>query len=434
MVEKMWDYHENSDNISTSQEAKNWNERSKNSKLNEILQKLDKEIRWQTKINKSKKAQKLHTMLVLWKYKDFQKEIWMTNCDWKLWGETFDNLKNYLENLNQTENTQKNIQQELSNLWLSIKKTEQTTNGNNTVTHLEVINNQVNSSKINRPSKKILSEYKKLPEEDFNKIFSQKEKIQQWGIWDCFLVNAITALSNAQYFKTLIMNSVSRVRFKDDNSLWYNIKIPLWQSNGRDILIKDSELNIAEIKWNDGYKLLETAYVKSIRKNDSEWNKYSPVTKTEFGKFWEKWWSVTVTLRAFLGKHNVWFNDFWTLDLYKENKTLSELSINKKLEIVNFLKKYNWNIWDKYLFVWTPKSSEELISVWEIGIPSSHSLAISGCDFNDDWSIAHIHLKNPINEPSVKWWGDFSLNLYQFFKATACIEQCNINSNNLLKG
>ena len=174
MVEKMWDYHERSSTISTSQEAKKWNERSNDSKLNEILHRLDKEIRWQSESNKSKKAQKLHTMVILWKYEDFQKEIWMTNCDWKLWGETFDNLKNYLENVNQLESNEKNTNHELNKLSLSITKPQNVQ---------ESLNSKYNNNKLSPQYGGLtLSSLGNNEQSRERWIFNERPKL--WVLWN----------------------------------------------------------------------------------------------------------------------------------------------------------------------------------------------------------------------------------------------------------
>ena len=96
MVESMWTYYENTDNISTPQEAKTWTEKSKDSKLNEILHKLNDEEKKKPDNDKLKKIQKLQNLLKKWEYSQYQKEIWLTNCEWKLWGETLDKLEKFL--------------------------------------------------------------------------------------------------------------------------------------------------------------------------------------------------------------------------------------------------------------------------------------------------------------------------------------------------
>lgn len=103
MDEKMWDYHENSDNISTSQEAKNWTEKSKDSKLNGIFHKLNDEEKKRPSNDKLKEIQKLQNLLIRWEYNQFQKKIWLTNCDWRLWGETLDKLEKFLTLSNHQE-------------------------------------------------------------------------------------------------------------------------------------------------------------------------------------------------------------------------------------------------------------------------------------------------------------------------------------------
>lgn len=101
MIERMWDYHEKIDTVSTSQEAKTWTERSRDSKLNEILRKLDKEVREQSENTKLKILQKLQNLLIRWEYSQFQKEIWVTNCNWKLWIETLNSFDSYLDSRRQ---------------------------------------------------------------------------------------------------------------------------------------------------------------------------------------------------------------------------------------------------------------------------------------------------------------------------------------------
>jgi len=431
MAERMWDYYENN-NVSVSQEAKNWTERSKESKLNEILHKLNDEEKKKPNNDKLKKIQKLQNILIKWEYSQFQKEIWMTNCNWKLWGKTLEMFENFLKKLDQVETSQQDTQQQLSNLLFSIKKPEQTTYNSKTIASPETTDNHVDNLKISRATKKFLSKHEKLSEGEYNRIFAWKEIIQQWQLWDCYLVSWIIELSNTQYFDTLMRTSITRVRFRDDNSLWYTIKIPLWEPNGRDILIKDSELDTAKIKWNIGYKLLEIAYVKNKRPNDINWNRYSPVTESEFAEIW-KWWSSTIVLRTFLGKHNIWFNDFWTANTRRSNQTLSALSRERKVEITNFLKHYNWNIWNRFVFLWTADFGTDSFYVWNNLFYTKHSYAISSVKLDWNWRIEEINLKNPGNDPSIEWWSDAKINLNDFFNAFSYIEACKVNTDTFLR-
>ena len=434
MTESLW-YHFESE--LTPQVARIWTETSPNSKLKNINEELNSPKR-----QNIGEIKELKQLIQSREYKKFQKKIWLTwskNLDWKLWKTSLESFNNYLKILEQIKHNQQDTRQQLDDLWASIRNPQQitTTDNGNTEqitasTSAEEAQNISDNIEINRAAKKLLSKHEKLSEGEYNKIFAGKDIIQQWQLWDCYLVSWIIELSNTQYFDTLMRTSIKRVQFKDDNSLWYSIKIPLWEPNGRDILIKDSELDIAKIKWNIGYKLLEISYVKNRRPNDSEWNKYSPVTESEFAEIW-KWWSSTIVLRTFLGKHNIWFNDFWTANTWKNRKTLSDLSRERKLEITNFLKHYNWNIWNRFIFLWTADFGTDSFYVWNNLFYTKHSYAISSVKLDWKWRIEEIHLKNPGNDPSIEWWSDAKINLNEFFNAFSYIEACKVNTNTFLR-
>jgi hypothetical protein len=182
-----------------------------------------------------------------------------------------------------------------------------------------------------------------MSENEYNRIFSWKEELAQWQLGNCYLVSGFIELANTQYFDTLMRTSITRVQFKDDWALWYNIRIPLWEPDGRDILIKDSELSMASIRWNIGYKLLELAYVKNKRRNNRDWNRYAPVSRWEMQGI--VWWATKEVLQTFLGRHNIWFSDFWTERLWASWQTLSALPQRKKDEITNYLRNFNWRTW-----------------------------------------------------------------------------------------
>ena len=417
MAERMWDYYEGTSNTSVSLEVKNWNERSKDSKLNAILHKLNDEEKKKPNSDKSKKIQKLQNLLIKWEYIQFQKEIWMTNCNWKLWEESFEMLKNFLEKLNQIETSQQSTSQELSNLWISIKKPEQITHGNDTITSPETTSNHVDNLKINRAAKKYLSKYESLPKSMYDLMFSWKEEMWQWQLWNCYLISWLIELANTQYFDTLMRTSISRVKFKDDWAFWFSIKIPLWEPNGRDILIKDSELMLARVKWNIGYKLLELTYVKSRRTNNKAWNTYYPVTNAEIEQ--SAWWSMTDVLQKFLWRHNIGFSDFWSLETDYKWLPLSSLPESRKREITNYLKNFNGTIWNNFTNLGTPLSphwDRSSFEVWWNTLYNWHVYALSSVDKN-----LNVYVKNPRNNEKKAWGSEVKLSLDEFFNSFSFI-------------
>jgi len=249
-----------SSHLITSEVAKKWTETSPKSKLNIIKSKLN-----------SNQAKELKNLINRREYRDFQKKIWITSfhdLDWKLWSRTLEYFNNYINKHTQESATKKATNQKLNDLKDYVHKPE--------------FQQLSESGRIHQNAREYLSKHESLSEAQYNKIFSWKEQLWQWQIWNCYLVSWLIELSNTQYFDTLMRTSITRVQFKDDKSLWYNIRIPLWEPNGRDILIKDFEINSAKIRWNIGYKLLEIAYVKNKRVNNRNWNRYSPVTEWEY--------------------------------------------------------------------------------------------------------------------------------------------------------
>lgn len=80
----------NPEQFPTSKEAIQWTEKSPNSKLFEIKNKLD--------ANKSNEnVQKLQELIKGQEYRKFQKEIWIKPNDWKLWKLTLETLIAYIE-------------------------------------------------------------------------------------------------------------------------------------------------------------------------------------------------------------------------------------------------------------------------------------------------------------------------------------------------
>ena len=393
-------------NLTTSEAARDWTECSPNSKLVDIANKLA-HYNWDD-------WDELRSLIENRKYKEFQSKIWINNpkdLDWKLWINSFRFLCNYIKKQRRETHEIKRETKALDKLQEYVRTWEES--------------NEEAEIKINRAANRYLSKHETLDEYTYNGLFSGKEDIQQWNIWDCYLVSWIMELANTQYFDTLMRTSISRVRFKDDWSLWYNIRIPLWEPNGRDILIKDSEITTAKLRWSIGYQLLEIAHIKNKRENSKEWNKYAPITNSEYANI--KWWSTAVVLEEFLGKNNIGFCNFWTTQIIKNWLKLSALDSSKKAEITNFFKNYNPYVWNRFAFIATSPSP-----TWEWDTASflewwdrfyfNHALALTRVEKDSNGNVSKIHLRNPWNKKNWDWTWDLAISLDTFFNAFSYIE------------
>ena len=327
-------------------------------------------------------------------------------CDWKLWNESLDYFNNYVNKICQKHNVSLSTQNSLWSLKADVWRIE----------------NAVDTSRIQRNEAKYLATHETMNQNEYNKLFSGKEKLQQWQIGDCYLVSWIHELVRAQHFDTLMRTSFQRMR-RSNWDLWYQIKIPLWEPSWRKILIKNSELKVAKINWNAWFKLLELAYAKNkLRKNDKQWNVYSPITPAEFSKI--KWWWTHEVLTTFLWKNNIGFSDFWTMKNYGNNKTLSQSSSNAKKEIHNFLKNYNPSIGNRFVSLASlPGSSDSnSYTVWWKKIYRRHAYSLTWVKKDSKWEIKSITVLNPWNAQwAWKNYQDFTLNeFFNSFSAMSC--------------
>lgn len=430
MGENLWFHFERIDPDQTSQESRIWTERSPKSRLQNINNELNS-YSWD-------KANKLKTLIQNREYVKFQKEIWFTSktdLDWKLWGNTFNQLKIYLSKIDQETNeieiNQEETKDELSNLWLSVitpeqitqrKTTSTTKNTIETNSSVEESQNEIDNLKINRAARRYLSKYESLSPSMYNLLFSWKEEIWQWQLWNCYMISWLIELTNTQYFDTLMKTSISRVRFKDDWSLWFTVKLPLWEPDGRDILIKDSEILMARVRWNIGYKLLELAYIKNKRPNNKKWNTYYPVSNEEIDA--TSGWNMTEVLQKFLWKNNIGFCNFWSIETDYKGLPLSSLSSKRKWEIINYLKNFNGTIWNSFTNLGTPMASgwdESTFIVWWNTLYNSHVYALSSVEKDSNWNVNYVYVKNPWNNKKKVWGSELKLSLNEFFNAFSYI-------------
>lgn len=222
-------------------------------------------------------------------------------------------------------------------------------------------------------------------------------------------------LINAQHFRTLMRTSIQPVKRKDGSGSWYQIKIPLWEPSWRKILIKNSELNVAKIKWNTWYKILELVYAKNkLRKNDKQGNRYSPITPWEFAKI--RWWLTHEVLQTFLWKQNISFNHFWYWRGW--NKPLKDLSNVQKSQIIWFLKNYVPSIWNKTLSLGSLQwDDRKQYKVWKNTIYHWHAYSVKKVNKNEKGEIKSITILNPRNSKSWAWKQYQDLTIDEFFSA-----------------
>lgn len=391
------------DSMTTSEYAKNWTEKSPSSKLNAINW-----ILWNPKISRITEVKNLKNLILKHNYREFQKSVWVPHnrCDWKLWNESFDRFNNYINKICQQHNVFLSTQNSIWSLKVDVWS----------------IVNVADTIRIQRNETNYLATHETMSQDEYNRLFSGKERLQQWQLWDCYLVSGIIELARAQHFDTLMRTSISRMK-RNNWEFWYQIKIPLWEPSWRKILIKDSEISVAKIRWNDWYKLLELAYAKNkLRKNDRNGNRYRPITSAELKKI--SWWWTYEVLTTFLGKNNIGFSDFWTQKNYREWKLLSQSSNQAKTEIYNFLRNYNPSIWNKFVSLaslpWSSDSKSYI--VWWKRIYRRHAYSLTGVKKNSKWEIMSITVLNPWNSQwNWKNYQEFTPNeFYSAFSAMSC--------------
>lgn len=404
-------YRNNADFMPTPESARNWTETSSNSKLIEINAVLNN-----SKLENIDEVKNLKDKIKNREYREFQRELWISynKCDWKLWVDSLIYFNIYINKLYKKYSVILDTQSSLSAL------------------RLDLSSNAIDTTRIQRAEERYLSTHETMDESTYNKLFSWKEKLQQWQLGDCYLVSGIHELANAQHFDTLMRTSIKRMQWKNWD-LWYQIKIPLWEPSWRKILIKDSELKVAKIRGNNWYKLLELAYAKNkLRKNDRNWNAYAPITSSELGRI-AGWWTHEV-LSTFLWKNNIGFCDFGTMKNYWARKKLSQTSESTKKEIYNFLRNYDPNIWNRFVslasMLWT--TDHESYVVGGKRIYCRHAYSVSWVKKDNKGKIISITVLNPWNTDRTRWgsYQDFTLN--EFYNAFSCVSCGKIKTSTFL--
>jgi hypothetical protein len=86
--------------------------------------------------------------------------------------------------------------------------------------------------------------------------------------------------------------------------------------------------------------------------------------------------------------------------------------------MTNYLKNYNWNIWNSFTCLTTAPSPRWDAESFEVSWKTfwkNHAYALDSVEKDSNWDISYINVKNPWNNNEL--WGSSSrLTLDEFFK------------------
>ena len=288
--------------------------------------------------------------------------------------------------------------------------------------NLNAIKDKLDSNDINNRSETYLKNNETLKKEDFNRLFSGKEKIRQGRLWDCYLITTINILSRSHIFEPLIRTSVRIVQWG------YTIRLPLWEPHGKTISIKNSELDAAAVQGNIWYKILEIAYAKQTTGE-------SIITKDSIQKI--RGGRASKALQTLVGKNNIGFTTLCGLtkkDLASNSASLISSETDSQnlpipyspkqiSQIKNTLKNYQLAHWTKFIAVssYPAKSDQRFYKIEGKQIFYRHAYAVLWVEKDSKGNISRVLIQNPWNKddknnPNNGKW-DFSLSFENFLKA-----------------
>lgn len=253
-----------------------------------------------------------------------------------------------------------------------------------------------------------LNMYRKLSNEDYNKLFSGFVDVRQWFFWDCYLVSTIKSLARSRYFDTLMMTSIQK------SGDWsYDLYLPLWQPNWKKIHISKEELSLAKIKWSDGYKILEVWFAKEVtlRRNGALLYRWEP----------------TITLTEESMNHIVGWNSYNALATLLWYSNINRKIISNKSErkdaIFNALKKFNPRnlnlilVSSKRREKWIP-STQKTYTVEGHKMYYHHAYSVYAVEKTGE-NISAVTLEDPANNKK-----KITLSLLWFMRAFTQITTC----------
>ncbi len=288
--------------------------------------------------------------------------------------------------------------------------------------NLNAIKDKLDSNDINKKSETYLKNNETLKKEDFNRLFSGKEKIRQGRLWDCYLITTINILSRSHIFEPLIRTSVRIVQWG------YTIRLPLWEPHGKTISIKNSELDAAAVQGNIWYKILEIAYAKQTTGE-------SIITKDSIQKI--RGGRASKALQTLVGKNNIGFTTLCGLtkkDLASNSASLISSETDSQnlpipyspkqiSQVKNTLKNYQLAHWTKFIAVssYPAESDQHFYKIEGKQIFYKHAYAVLWVEKDSKGNISRVLIQNPWNmddknKPNNGKW-NFSLSFENFLKA-----------------
>ena len=262
-------------------------------------------------------------------------------------------------------------------------------------------------------NKNSLEHVKNIQNIKYGDLFKKKENIQQAkGFWNCYLVSSLITLSNTPFFETLMKSYIKRAEFKTWG--WgYIVKLPLGEPYGREIFIKDGELNNSKVEWEIGYKILEIAYLKNRRPNAG--NDYPPLTQEEYQN--SIGWRMQEALQKFFWKKNLNFCTFGSTNSRNHDQRLSSANPKAKEKIEETLKNYDASHGYTFIELITGASQngdQDSFTVNGKTFYHSHAYAFQSIEKDSKGNIKSITVKNQRNDSKKTWGTSISLTYQEF--------------------
>lgn len=239
-----------------------------------------------------------------------------------------------------------------------------------------------------------LTKHRKLSDKEYNQLFWGFIDVNQWYLWDCYLVSSIKNLARCSYFDTLMKTSIKK------NKDWsFDLFMPLWSPYSMKLHISPEELNLAAIKWKTGYKLLELWFIKHIilkrnwyTSSLNIWKVPNIKLNKELVNRFGQWWSAIRAFNDFL-----WFKNIDTKYLVNNIKTYNI--------ITNKLNQFNPRTWNRiFVSMRRPKNvsyKQKTFFVWDNKMYYHHLYGIY--EIEKHWNrIEYVTLEQPHTKEKIR--------------------------------
>jgi hypothetical protein len=208
------------------------------------------------------------------------------------------------------------------------------------------------------------------------------------------------------------------LKIVDNNPTIYQLKMPLGEPQWQPIFIHQEEVNLAFLKGNIWYKLLEIWYAKYALHQPQK-----RITTSEIQRI--AWWISWFALQNFLGAKSL-----EGFSYTGRGQSLGKMKENDKINMTNLLKSFNLSDGQGFLTVGTlPWSSDrKSYSVGWHTLYHSHAYAITNVE-KQQGMIKSITVLNPRNTATTQGWSKITMSLNDFFSAFGQMDVWRITSN-----